>query len=244
MERIDDLQTGGLRIIQDSELFCFSTDAVLLADYARLLPGENVLDLGAGSGILGLLMHARRPDATFTALELQPELYNLLKRNIRLNGLERFITPVLGDINKVAATQSYDVCVCNPPYAKVESGQARSRKTHDIARTELCITLPEICASAARALRYGGRFCICLPASRLSELIMALCEQRLEPKTLRLVHAAPGKEARLCLLMAAKGGHPGLRIAPPLYLRDENGQEPPELNEIYNRGEARPRTPT
>lgn len=237
MERLDDLQTGGLRIIQDPALFCFSTDSVLLADYARLHAREQVLDLGSGNGILPLLMYAREPGARFTALELQPALYDLLCRNIALNGLEDVITPVLGDMREFSAgRRPFDVCVCNPPYEKAGSGRTRSGATQEAARSESCITMAEICAAAARALRFGGRFYVCCPASRLAEVAADLKANRLEPKTLRMVHAAPDREARLCLLGAVRGGHEGLRIAPPLFLRDGSGRETEELRQIYNRG--------
>ena len=238
MERIDDLQAGGLHLIQDPDLFCFSTDAVLLADYARVHRGERVVDLGAGTGVLDLLMYARQRDATFTALELQQPLYDLLQRNVVLNGLTGPITPLLGDMQsfRPPSDRPYDVCVCNPPYEKAEHGAARTGRTQDIARKELAVTLAQVCAAADRCLRFGGRFYICFPAFRLAELIADLKSHRLEPKTMRLVHARPDCEARLALVMAAKGAHEGLRIAAPLFLRDLHGAETAELRQIYNRG--------
>lgn len=238
MERTDDLQAAGLRMIQNPELFCFSTDAVLLADYARLRPRERVLDLGAASGILDLLMYAREPSAHFTAVELQPQLHDLLRRNVALNGLESSIAPVLADMNEFKAPgRLFDVCVCNPPYEKLGHGEARIGSTHDIARKEVCITLAEVCECAARLLRWGGRFYLCAPAARLAGALASLKASGLEPKTMRLVHAAPGREARLFLLMAHRGGHEGLKVAPPLFLRDETGTETEEVHQIYHRGE-------
>ena len=239
MERQDDLQTGGLYILQDPDLFCFSTDAVLLADFAALKPEERVIDLGSGCGILPLLMYAREPSCTFTAVELQPQLYDLLKKSIHLNRLERFIFPVLGDIKAGGDWLSppYDVCVCNPPYEKVRQGQPRQAKTHDIARKEIAVTLREICSCAAKALRSGGRFYLCLRPDRLAEACFLLKSVRLEPKLLRTVHAKTDREARLCLLLARKDGHEGMRIAPPLFLYDTDGTESAELKKIYRRGE-------
>ena len=238
MERIDDLQAGGLRLIQDTELFCFSTDAVLLADYARVRRGERVLDLGAGTGVLDLLMYARERGAEFTALELQPPLYDLLCRNVILNRLTGRVMPVLGDMQSFLPEGGlYDVCVCNPPYEKVEHGAARSGRTQDIARKELAVTLAQVCQSAARCLRFGGRFYVCMPAFRLAELIADLKSCCLEPKTMRLVHARPDREARLALVMAVKGAREGVRIAAPLFLRDLEGAETEDLRDIYKRGD-------
>lgn len=235
MERWDDLQTGGLRILQDTELFCYSTDAVLLADFAQLRSGEQVLDLGAGCGILPLLMYAREPSATFTAVELQPPLYNLFCRSVQANHLENSIFPVLGDIRKreLWLSHSYDVCVCNPPYEKADSGRARQAKTHDIARKEIAVTFAEICACAAAALRSGGRFYFCIRPDRLQGVCCLLRDVRLEVKLLQMVHAKTNREAKLCLCMAAKDAHEGLRIRAPLFLYTETGNESRDLIRIY-----------
>ena len=82
MERIDELQRGGYRIIQDPDKFCFGTDAVILADYAKAKPGERVMDLCSGNGIVPILMLARYPKATYTSLEIQPEMAAMARRSM------------------------------------------------------------------------------------------------------------------------------------------------------------------
>lgn len=59
-ERIDDLGINGYQIIQKEQGFCFGMDAVLLSDFAQVKNGGRVLDLGTGTGILPILMEARR----------------------------------------------------------------------------------------------------------------------------------------------------------------------------------------
>lgn len=240
MERIDDLQTNGLRIVQDPDLFCFSTDAVLLADFASIHAGDRVIDLGAGTGILDLLLYARQPKAQYYALEIQDPLFCLLQKSIDLNALAGFIHPVKGDI-KDAATffgHANQVVVCNPPYEKAAHGQARKARTHDIARKEILITLEDICASAASLLRYGGRFYLCCRANRLAEAIWAMKAHALEPKLLRLCKAHETSEPSLFLLMGRKDGHEDLRILPDLILFDADGSESEEVRRIYNREEV------
>ena len=101
MERIDELQRGGYRIIQDPEKFCFGTDAVILADYAKAKPGERVMDLCSGNGIVPILMLARYPKATYTALEIQPEMAQMARRSMQLNGIEDRITVLQGDLRSL-----------------------------------------------------------------------------------------------------------------------------------------------
>lgn len=237
MERIDDLQIKGLRIIQDPELFCFSTDAVLLANFASVRPGDSVVDLGAGTGILDLLMYARQPKAHYHALEIQAPLFELLVKSIALNDLGSFIHPVLGDIKNASAFFGHanQVVVCNPPYEKIQHGQCRQTRTHDIARKEILITLEEICAAAASLLRSGGHFYLCCRANRLAEAICSMKEHAVEPKLLRLCRTHEDSEASLFLMMGRRDGHEGIRVLPDLILFNAEGGESDEVRQIYNR---------
>lgn len=236
-ERIDDLQYAGFRLIQNPALFCFSTDAVLLADFVRVPRGARVLDLGAGNGILDVLMYSRQPDASYSAVEISPQLFDLLQRNIAMNGMSSAAACILGDMRDAPAMlgSRSDVVVCNPPYEKAEQGAARKADTHAAARKELLITFREICETAARCLRFGGRFYIVQRAERLAEILATMREAGLEPKLLRLCAAAPDKEPKTCLIMGQKGAHEGMRLLPLLTMRDADGQESAEIRRIYRR---------
>lgn len=240
MERIDDLQTKGLRIVQDTELFSFSTDAVLLADFTIVRPGDKVVDLGAASGILDLLLYARQPKAHYYALEIQEPLYELLKKSIDLNGLHGFIYPALGDIRNARDFfgSANQVVVCNPPYEKITHGQKRQARTHDIARKEVLITLREICVAAASLLQYGGTFFLCCRPGRLAETISVMKESGIEPKVLRFCKPHAESEPTLFLMMGKRGGHEGIRILADLIMLDEDGGESDEVRRIYNRENA------
>ena len=72
-ERLDDLQIGGLELIQDPEKFCFGVDAVFLSDFVRVRPGESVLDLGTGNGIIPVLLSAKTEARHITGLEIQAD---------------------------------------------------------------------------------------------------------------------------------------------------------------------------
>ncbi|HEX3030841.1 MAG TPA: methyltransferase, partial [Bacillota bacterium] len=93
-ERIDDLIRQDLKIIQDPASFCFSMDAVLLAQFVSLKKGDRVADLGTGTGVIPLLLTTRRQDVRITGLELQPDSAERAGRSVRLNRLEDKITIV------------------------------------------------------------------------------------------------------------------------------------------------------
>ena len=101
-ERIDDLQRGGLRIIQREAGFRFGTDAVLLADFAMAKRGERVCDMGTGTGVLPLLIAARAEDTQIDAFEVQADVADMASRSVRLNGLESRIRVHHADCREAA----------------------------------------------------------------------------------------------------------------------------------------------
>ena len=101
MERLDDLQLCGLKILQDPERFCFGMDAVLLSGFVQVPDGAAVLDLCTGTGILPLLMSAKTKAGHIAALEIQPESADMARRSVELNHLSERIEIVTGDIKEV-----------------------------------------------------------------------------------------------------------------------------------------------
>ena len=101
-ERVDDLQRNGYHIIQKRNGFCFGMDAVLLAGFARVNPGERAIDLGTGTGIIPILLEARYEGEHYTGLEIQEEVAEMARRSVRLNGLEDKVDIALGDIKEAS----------------------------------------------------------------------------------------------------------------------------------------------
>ena len=161
-ERLDDLQLTGLQIIQDPERFCFGIDAVMLSDFARVKPGEKVLDLGTGTGILPILLSAKTRGEHFIGLEIQKESADMARRSIEWNHLQEKIEIVQGDIKEAAALFKptfFDVIVTNPPYMLNQHGLQNPGDAKAIARHEILCTLDDILRESKQLLADGkGRF--------------------------------------------------------------------------------------
>lgn len=236
-ERVDDLQLNGLRIIQNERAFRFGMDAVLLADFTRLRKRERVADFGTGTGILPLLLSQKEPSCTFEALEIQPDMADMARRSVCLNGLQSRISVHTADLRQAPAllgVGSMDAVVCNPPYGK--RGGALTSETQSVllSRHETNCTIEDVAAASAAVVRDRGRVSVAFPAQRMLELCDALRGHRLEPKRVRMVCAHADKPPYLVLVEAMKNAKPQLLWLPPLIVYHADGTETDEIRRIYH----------
>ena len=236
MERMDHLWPGGPVFLYDDSLFKPGTDAFLLGAFARPRAGDAVCDLGAGTGLIGLLLLAREPRLTVHNVEIQAAPLRLAERTAWENGLA--VCQHLADLRHlegILPAGSMDYVVSNPPYFPPGRGAAPQDSARRTAREEHTCSLEDVCAAAARLLRWGGRFALVHRPERLCDLMVTLRASGLEPKRLQLVqhtaHAAPS----LVLLESRRGGRPSLAAEPPLILRDAEGRETPAVQAAYFR---------
>ncbi|PWK07944.1 tRNA1(Val) (adenine(37)-N6)-methyltransferase [Tumebacillus permanentifrigoris] len=243
-ERLDDLQTKNLRIIQSDEVFSFSLDAVLLAHYVSLRNRDRVLDMGTGNGVIPLLL-ASRSDLPrreeIVGLELQERLADMAQRNVSGNELEHTIKIVQGDLREAIqhfGHESFDVVTCNPPYRPAGIGDASVNPHIAIARFELTCTLEDVIVNAAKLLKFNGKFAMVHRPDRLPDIIALMRTHRLEPKRLLLVHPRAHLRPNILLIEGIKGGKPELRIDPPLLVHTDDGVYTQAIQDIYaGRGE-------
>ena len=235
-ERLDDLQRGGLRILQRPDGFRFGTDAVLLADFAGVKQGEHVADMGTGAGVLPLLLSARAENTTFDAFEIQPQVADMAARSVALNGLEGRIRVHAADCREAAQRIGHACCqlvVTNPPYTQAGAGLVSPEETRALSRSDSGCTLEEWIAACGRVLKNGGRLCCVFPAPRFLMLCDAMRAARIEPKRVRFVAARATSSPKLVLVEGLKGGRPGLHVQPLLITHDAQGGFTPEMRRIY-----------
>ncbi len=235
-ERLDDLQRGGLRILQRVKGFRFGTDAVLLADFAAVRKGERVCDMGTGTGVLPLLLSARAEDTTFTAFEIQQDVADMAARSVKINALEDRIRVLCADCRDAASIvghEGHDLLVTNPPYTAQGAGLVSPEKTRALSRSDSEISIEEWMSACGKLLKNGGRLCCVFPAPRLLQLCDAMRAGRVEPKRVRFVCARESAAPKLVLVEGLKGGKPGLHFMPMLITHDEHGEYTQEMRRIY-----------
>ena len=235
-ERLDDLQRNGLKIIQKTDGFCFGMDAVLLSGFASVKPGERALDLGTGTGIIPLLLSAKTKGDHFTGLEIQTEIMKMAQRSVALNGLEKKIDIIQGDIkesSRIFGAASFDVVTSNPPYMNDAHGLKNPGDVKAISRHEVLCTLEDVVREGTKALKPGGRFYMVHRPHRLAEIITVMRQYKLEPKRMKFVHPFADKDANMVLIEAVRGGGAWLKLEPPVIVYKEPGVYTDEIYEIY-----------
>ena len=213
MERIDELHRNQYKIIQNPQGFCFGMDAVLLSGFAEVYKGEQVLDLGTGTGIIPILLEAKTEGKHFIGLEIQEYSADMAKRSVLLNDLQEKVEIVCGDIKTVSkrfGKSVFDVVTTNPPYMNEAHGLKNPNTAKAIARHEILCTLEDIVREAAAVLKPGGRFYMVHRPRRLIEIIRILSAYQLEVKRMKPVYPSIEKEANMVLLEAVRGGRPFL----------------------------------
>ena len=208
---------GRLKLIQSRDGYRFSIDAVLLSQFATIRSGDVVIDLGTGCGVIPLILLLTKPVGHVFGLDVQEGLITQAARNARLNGFEKKMNVVRGDIRHPPfASGIANHVVCNPPYRKIKSGRINPDPQRAIARHELLVSLDDILRAAAALLAKKGRFALVYPAARLVEMLVRLRRFNLEPKRVRIHYPNLESNAKLALIEAVLGGKPGLEILPPL----------------------------
>ena len=237
MEKTDQLWPGGWQFLFDDTLFQPGTDSFLLGAFAGVKRGERICDLGAGTGLLGLLLLAREPSLHITNVEIQRPACDLARRTAALNGLEASVTCIEGDLRDAALLKagSFDVVITNPPYFTEGSGVQAENSARRTARSEISCTLEDICAAASRLLRWGGRLFLCLRPERMAELMELCRHHRLEPKRLRLVQNTAQSAPWLLLLECRRGGKTGLAVKAPLIMTNTDGTPTADVDAAYFR---------
>ena len=211
----EELLAGNVRILQDSALYRFTSDAVLLARFLRAKRGERVADFCAGSGVVGLCFYAENEDVEHVTLfEMQPALSGLSARSVALNGLEGAFTVENVRVQDIPAcyTEAFSLILCNPPYER--GGFAAADEHRALCRKEISLTLEELCAASARCLKFGGRFALIHRADRLAEVVYTLHAHALEVKKIVPVAGKAGEKPYAVLVAAVKGGKPGCELLP------------------------------
>lgn len=238
----DLLAYDGLKILQKDDVFKFSLDSLLLADFVEITPrNKKLLELGCGLGPV-LLYLSLKTKIELYGIDIQEEVLELTKQSVILNNLESQIHVMNVDIKNVHKhfePSSFDVVVANPPFFKLnEMNMVNKLESLSLARHEVSINFEEMVDAAKRMLKTHGSFCFIHRANRLEEIIDILLKQRFVIKRLRFVYTKPDNGALMVLIDARYNGKTGsLKVLEPLYIYDDSNNYTKEVLTVFHLGD-------
>ena len=239
MEVLNDLLGfKNLKIYQNTEMFSFSLDSVLLASFVKLNKNiDSILDIGTGNAPIPLIL-STKTKCKITAVEIQSEVYNLGLKSIKYNKLENQIEIINDDICKVykeMANESFDIITCNPPFFKITNDVKLSDSSYkQIARHELYLDIDKLVIISKKLLKNNGSLYIVHRPERLCELIVKLKTGGLEPKRVKFIHPKENMEANIVLIEAVKMGKLGIKVDYPVITHNEDGSYTEEILKIFS----------
>lgn len=226
-----------LKIVQDSEMFNFSLDSVLLPNFVTINKKINkILDIGCGNAPIPLIL-STKTKAKITGVEIQKEVYDLALESIDINNKQEQINIVNKDINdyyKEIETDSFDVITCNPPFFKyIETSNINKNDYKTFARHEVKLNLNQLFTIAKKLLKNNGVIGIVHRPERFVEIVEEMKKNNIEPKRVQFIYPKKNMESNIMLIEGSKNGNPGLKILPPIYTHSDNGEYSDEIKKYF-----------
>lgn len=240
----DDAFLGeALHVLQPKAGYRAGVDAVLLAAVVGGEGALEVLDAGAGVGVVGLCAARRLAGVRVTLLEREGELVELARQNTVRNLLEDRVTVTSGDVTGKAELlrqaglreETFDVVLANPPFHAVGDGTASDKPlkaaAHAMARDQLDAWV----RFAARMARPGGCFTMIHKADAVADILAAFA-QRFGGVKVKPVYPREGEAAIRVIVQGIKGSRAPLEIRPPIVLHGAGHAFTPEITAVLREG--------
>ena len=229
----DDLKLFGLQLFQPRNGYRYSLDPLLLSRFCGQTPSDGrIIDLGAGCGIIALVLARVNPSALVMAVENNPEMAALVERNIQHNDLAGRVSVQAEDITalrKSCPHSGFDLVVSNPPFRTSGSGRISPRAGRDTARHETTAGLADFIAAAKYLVKPSGKICFIQLPSRLQEFVSLAAQMKLSLLRLRMIHSDAKSPATMFMAELAKGRRTPPVVEKPLFIRDVNGKYTDEV---------------
>lgn len=226
-----------LKIVQDTQMFNFSLDSVLLPRFITINKKiKNIMDIGTGNAPIPIIL-STLTSAKITGVEIQKDVFELAKESVLINNLDKQIKIINADINNIYQeyeSDSFDIITCNPPFFKaLPNSNYNDNDYKTIARHEVKLNLEQLCKISKKLLKNNGILGIVHRPDRLIDIIEKMRANNIEPKRMQFVYPKKGEEANMLLIEGSKNGKPGLKILDPLYVHNEDGSYTTVVKDLF-----------
>ena len=215
MEVLNDLYDYGLKIYQDSELFKFSLDSLLLAEFVTVEKSDKtLLDICSGNAPLPLII-GKNYNIDITGIEITEEICDLANKSIKENKLTniKMLNCNAKDLKNYFPGNNFDIITCNPPFFKVDKTSLINNEIKKaMARHEISITLSEIFELTKYLLKENGKFYLVHRPERLEEITFLANKNKLHIKEMIFIYSDIKRDAKMVLLKMKKNAQIGVKI--------------------------------
>jgi tRNA1(Val) A37 N6-methylase TrmN6 len=225
-----------LFLYQPQNGYCYNSDTHFLYNFIQInlahyknIQGE-LLDIGSGSGILGLLVARNYKKLNLSQCEIQNSFQFLSQKNSEINGIQNTLYKesfIQCDFNK-----EFDYIVSNPPFYHSDVIKSENENLK-IARYCDSLPLVTLLSKATKLLKPQGKFFFCYDAKQLDNILFIAKENKLNIESIQFLHPNSNKEASLVMIMGRKNSKSKLKILPPLIMFKKNGEFQEKINLIY-----------
>ncbi|MDR1614842.1 MAG: methyltransferase [Campylobacteraceae bacterium] len=214
----------------------YTSDVMFLYDFARdFKPKGDLLDVGCGCGILGLLLKRDFPSVDLTLIDIQEEHIFLADKNKHANGLNAEV--ILGDFTEYKFDKKFDFIVSNPPFYHEFTKKSEDKRV-SISRYADSLPLTSLLLAATKNLKFKGSFIFCYDAKQI-ENIFAACEHaKLKVCNIRFVYPKKDKDASLILVHVKKDSKSYAKIHSPFFVFDADNYSK-KTKEIFTMADSR-----
>ncbi len=231
------LEYKDLYIVQDTDMFNFSLDSVLLPNFVSINKNiKKVLDIGCGNAPIPLIL-STKTNAKIIGVEIQEEVSKMAQKSIKINKLDKQIEIINADINDIYKNYdvgSFDLITCNPPYFKYSAtSNVNISDYKTLARHEVKLNINQIMTISKYLLNNNGIIGIVHRPERLNDIIEAMRNNNIEPKRIQFVYPHKDSEANILLVEGRKNGRPGVKIMPPMISHDLQGKYTKQIQKFF-----------
>jgi tRNA1(Val) A37 N6-methylase TrmN6 len=225
-----------IKLYQPIDGYCYNSDTMFLYDFiSKFEPKEKVLDIGSGSGVLGLLIARDFQKVELESIEIQKEFQFLTHKNSEINNIKNknHKTDFLNFDTKTYGNY-YSFVISNPPFYDQNVIKSKN-KSLNIARYNNHLPLQEFFSKVAKILKNRGSFIFCYDAKQLENILIELKNARLKPENIRFVHSKESKDSSIVMIQARKNSNSFLKILSPLIVFNKKNEYTSEVKNIYRK---------
>ena len=216
MSYIENLESVNKKMVVEEKGLKITDDAILLSkfikgyfdtNYKNTKEKKTFLEIGAGQGVISLLLSETAIVSKIFAVEIQEEIFKILKKNVEINKLNDKIIPINKDIKSIEG--EYDFIFSNPPYKKINSGKLPRNEAARVSKYEVLLTLEELILEIKRLLKNHGEFFVVVPNDRLNDVFKNIYVNKMNILTMDINKY---KKMDLVVVHGKKGGKSNSKI--------------------------------